>query len=307
VYKHAANINGVTFASRSLPTSDISNPDLIYSPTLDILWYPSAYPSQTGGGTFSTPIRIWTAASTRNNVNPDILVPYTNGQGTAAYDSVRDYLYVANVNGPTLQVYQSASLMTSASMPAASITLTITDGGVSGTPRAADLLYDPVNDRLFVSDQGTVVAAFDGFGAIAASVIASGALPANCTPTPATCAANREILTLTVPFGMAYAAASDVLWVAEGKNRRIDVIHNASSASGPNAHGQLVTGFSSGPTGMAFDSVRDLLFVYDPIQIWVIPSPESASGPVSNVNNRRQIFDASSALAGFGIAVDSVH
>ena len=38
--------------------------------------------------------------------------------GTAAYDSVHDLLYVANVNGPTIQVYSNAHLMTSASGPA---------------------------------------------------------------------------------------------------------------------------------------------------------------------------------------------
>lgn len=302
VYPHAAVLNGVVTATAVLPSSDASNPDVIFSGLYNVLWFPSAYPNPSvrrafsrasNLATLSTPIKIWNAPSTKNGMNPDVLVPYSNGQGTAAYDSVRDFLYVANVNGPTLQVYSSAHLMTSASVPAANVTLVITDAGVTGTPRAQELLYDSVNDRLFVSDQGTVVAAFDNFGSKA---LGGGSLPAD-----------REILGLNSPDGMAYSSANDILYVGELSRKQINVIHNASTANGPNGHGQVITSFSTGPTGMAYDNLRDLLFVYDPLVIWVIPAPGVASGNVNSIVNRRQFFDSTTELVGFGLAVDTAH
>jgi hypothetical protein len=299
VFVHAAVLNGVAFASAALPTSDASNPDVVFSPLFNVLWYPSAYPNQTIGPPMSTPIKIWNAPSTKNGANPDVQVPYANGQGTASYDATHDLLYVANVNGPTLQVFKNAHVMTAGSAPAANITLVITDKGVVGTPRAQELLYDPVNDRLFVSDEGTVVASFDGFGAAAQAAVTSSTNP--------TIPASRQILGLSSPDGMAYSPANDILFVGEINRRQINVIHSASTANGPNGHGQLITNFSTGPTGMAFDAVRDLLFVYDPLVIWVIPAPEVATGNVNNIVNRRQFFDSASELVGFGLAVDTTH
>src|ERR1700736_670251 len=293
VYKHASNINGVAVASATLPTSDVSNPDVIYNPAFDVLWYPSAYPNPSAGPPASTPIRIWDAASTKKGANPDQLVAYTNGEGTAAYDAVHDLLYVANINGSTIQVYSSAHLMTSASVPAANVTLTITDGGCGCSPRPQELLYDPVNDRLFVSDLGTVVAVFDSFGA---SALGGG-----------TRIANRQILGLNSPDGLAYSSGNDVLYVGEISRKQIDVIHNASTANGPNGHAQVINAFQTGPTGLAYDSLHDFLFVYDPLQIWVIPAPAVATGNVNSIVNRHQFFDSSTTLVGFGLAVDTTH
>lgn len=299
VYLHASVLNGLAFASATLPTSDPSNPDVIYSSLYNVLFYPSAYPNQTIGPPLSTPIKIWNAPSTKSGMNPDAQVPYSNGQGTAAYDATHDLLYVANVNGPMLQVYKNAHVLTAGSVPAANITIGITDSGVVGTPRAQELLYDPVNDRLFVSDEGTVVASFDSFGAAAQAAVTSSTNP--------TIPASRQILGLSSPDGMAYNPANDILFVGEVNRKQINVIHNASMANGPNGHGQLITNFGTGPTGMAYDGVRDLLFVYDPLVIWVIPAPAVASGNVNNIVNRRQFFDSASELVGFGIAVDTTH
>src|SRR5579864_2955330 len=86
VYTHASTANGFIPAAVVLPTSDISNPDVVFSPLYNVLWYPSAYPSQQGGGTFPTPIRIWNNPGAEGGMNPNALVAYTNGQGTATYD-----------------------------------------------------------------------------------------------------------------------------------------------------------------------------------------------------------------------------
>lgn len=299
VYRGASLLNGAATAIESLPTSDISNPDVIYSPVFDVLWYPSAYPNATLGPPVSTPIKLWTAASTKNNMNPDQQVPYSNGAGTATYDSVNDLLYVANVNGSTIQIYKNAHLLTGASLPSANITLIITDSGVSGTPRPQEMLLDPASGRLFVSDEGSVVAVFDNFAATALSAANSG--------TSISVPASREILGLSSPDGLAYSPSNDILFVGEISRRQIDVIHNASTFSGPQGHTQTITNFSTGPGGMAYDAVRDLLFIYDPIAINVLPNPETASGAFANIPNRRQFFDTLVPLSGFGIAVDTTH
>ncbi len=307
-YRGGSQLNGLANAAATLPTSDVSNPDVVYSPLYDVLWYPSAYPSQTFGGHQNTPIRIWTTASTKNNVNPDQSVPFQDGAGTATYDPANDLLYVANVDGPTIQVFRNAHLMTAASLPAANITLGITDGSVAGTPRPQEMLLDTTNGRLFVSDQGAVVAAFDNFQAQGAAAAASG--------TNINLPASREITGLNSPDGLAYSAANDVLFIGElsASFHRINVIHSASTFSGPSGHSQLITGFSGGsassggPAALQLDAVRDLLFVYDPGSgIDVIPAPEVASGNVGGIANRRLFFDSLVSLSGFGMAIDTTH
>jgi hypothetical protein len=166
------------------------------------------------------------------------------------------------------------------------------------------MLYDSTNDRLFVADLGAVVAVWDNFG-VRAEAIIGGANP--ILPD------DREMTALFFPQGMAYDAVNDVLYVSEhhlvnGQTiGRIDVVHGASTANGAVTHNQIINGFTSGPSGMAYDSVRDLLFVYDGSVIWVVPNPQNQSGNVGNVTNHREIGDASVNLSGFGIAVDTTH
>lgn len=305
IYQHASTANGFIAAAAVLPTSDISNPDVVFSPLYNVLWYPSAYPLPSPGPNVSTPVRVWNNPIGEGGQNPNALVHYINGQGTAAYDVTHDLLFVANYSGPTLQVYATAHSMTSSSVSAANITLTITDPNVVGTPRAFELLYDAVHDRLFVSDYGAVVAEFDSFGSQAQTAVTTSTNP--------TIVASRELSALFAPLGLAYDATNDVLYVSEhhvvqGQTiGRVDVIHNASTMSGPVAHNQIINGFTSGPTGMTYDGVRDLLFVYDGSVIWVVPNPENGSGNVANITNHREIGDASVTLAGFGITVDTTH
>src|SRR6202165_3055352 len=301
VYKGGSTNNGLVVPIASLPTSDGSQPDVVYSPTFDVLWFPSAYPLQTFSGPLPTPIRVWTATTTKNNVNPDQLVPFIDGAGAAVYDSVNDLLYVATIDGPTLAIYSSAHLMTSTSTPAAIITLVITDGSILG-PRPIEMVLDTATGRLFASDLGAVVATFDNFAATAAAAAASH--------TNVTVPANREIAGLNQPDGMAYSPANDILYIGEHNFRQIDVIHGASTFNGPAGHSQVITGFGSGPSGIAFDAARDLLFVYDPNNgagggIDVLPAPEVATGNVNNIPNKRAFFDNQVPLSGFGVAVDT--
>lgn len=296
VYKGASGINGFGTPFESLPTSDISRADVVYAPAADVLWYPSAYPLATPGPSQSTPILVWTTASMKNQMPPTAQTPYTNGEGTATYDVTHNCLYVANINGPTIQVFQNATAMGGASTPSASVTLTWSDPSVT-TPRPQEMLYDAVNDRLFVSGQGSTVAVFDAFGTFACA--ASGSVSRT---------ANRVMNGLNSPDGLAYSSSADKLFIAEDQNHDIVVVANASTASGPTGHTQTITNFSSND-GLAYDQVRDLLFVYDAgtNAIFVLPNATAVSGSHNSVANQRVIFDSTISLSGFGIAVDTTH
>ncbi|MBC5825905.1 MAG: hypothetical protein GIW99_12700 [Candidatus Eremiobacteraeota bacterium] len=301
-YRGASGINGAAAAFETLPTNDTTNPDVVYSSAFDTLWYPVAYAPPTFTGNQSTPINVWFAASTKNGKNPDAAVPFTNSGGAAAYDSTHDFLYVSQVNSSAVQIFASAHSLGMAgnTAPAGAVTLVISDPGASsGTqPRAQEMLYDAGADRLYASDDGTVVAVFDAFGTAAAAAAASH--------TTISLNATREISGLYQPDGLAYNPSSDTLFVAELIRKQIDVIKGASAANGPNTHTTTITGFSS-PGGLAYDGVRDILFVYDPINIDVLPNATAAAGALTGVPNRRVIFDSTIALSGFGIAVDTTH
>lgn len=284
VYKGASQLNGGAFAAATLPTSDNANPDVVYSPALDILWYPNQTTNQ---------VDVWCAASTDNGKAPNNMVPLASQEGTAAYDPNHNLLYVAQNTTNVVTVYKNASSMCSGVPAATTVALNIVDGTLPGTPRPQELLYDPVSDRLFASDAGAVVAEFDGFGA----AVVGGATAL---------AANREIGGLFSPDGLAYNAAQDTLWVVELNKKQVDVIKGASTVNGPDAHTRTITGFSS-PTGEAYDAVRDILFVYDQLDIFVFPNATTAAGSRDSVPNRRVIFDNSVALSGFGMAVDTTH
>ena len=149
-----------------------------------------------------------------------------------------------------------------------------------------------------------LVAVFDNFAATAASAAAS--------MTDMTVPASREISGLNQPDGMAYSPANDILFIGEHSFKQIDVVHRASTFSGPQGHSQVITGFGTGPTGLALDAPRDLLFSYHPNNgtgggVDVIPAPEVASGNVNAIPNKRNFFDNLVPLSGFGIAVDTTH
>jgi len=86
------------------------------------------------------------------------------------------------------------------------------------------------------------------------------------------------------------------------------VVGNASTASGPTGHTQTITGFSSND-GLAYDQVRDILFVYDAgtNAVFVLPNATAVSGPHGQVPNKRFILDSTVSLSGFGISVDTTH
>ena len=299
-YRNASALRGPAAPFLTLPTADTTNPDVVYSPLFDTLWYPVAYAPLTFMGDRSTPIDVWTAASTKDGRNPDAAVPFSNSAGAAAYDQTHDLLFVAQVNTNAVQIFASAHTLGSGgnTAPAGSITLIMTDPGIgsSGPPRAQEMFYDAVRDRLFVSDNGTIVAVFDAFGSTANSAAISR------TNVPLT--ASRQISGLFLSYGLAYNPTADILFVVEASQKQIDVIHAASSLNGPAGHTQTITGFNT-PSGLAYDAVRDILFVYDPINVVVLPTATTAAGTFAAVPNERSFFDVAAAISGFGIAVDT--
>jgi hypothetical protein len=299
VYKGASALNGLASSSSTYPTSDISNGDVIYNPVTDTLWYTTAYP---GGINSNQSIETWETASTMSGMNP-ILVPFSFGEGAQAYDPTHNLLFVATTAGPQVSVYTSPNTFTAASTASAVITMQIADGS-GPTPRPQEMYYDPATDRMFVSDQVSVIAVFDGFGSAAEAAVVGHTNP--------TIVASREMTGLSSPDGLAYSHSADVLFVGEQQqpNGFIDVIHNASSFSGPVGHTQEITGFSH-PGGLAFDdtsAAKGILFVYDTTPIYIIPTAITASGALNNIKGLHIIVDSSATQnTGFGISLDPTH
>jgi hypothetical protein len=300
VYKGASADSNATFATEVLPTNDITNPQIVYNPVSDTLWYPSAYSCQISCGNQGDPIETWYAASTKNGKAPDAIVPFQNGHGAAAFDPNHHLLFVANVFNPTVQVYTNPETMTVSATPAATVTMQIVDGGSGATPQPQEMYYDSVNDRMFVSDDVTTVAVFDNFGSTVSNDITMG------TTTP-TIAANRYIQGLQSPDGLAYSPKTDTLFVGDEHNKAVINVAGASILNGPVSHPPTITGFNL-PGDLAFDEVHGfILFVYDGSQIDVIPNALVANGSLGTLAGVKVIFDAQTQLSGFGMALDTTH
>jgi hypothetical protein len=295
-YKGASTANGGLLASVALPTNDTANPDVVYDPATDTLWYPN----QTVPNSTNNTIDLWTLASTRNNMLPTFVVgpnASTNTlEGAATWDPVHNLLFVAHNTSNTIDVYSSATTMNAASIPAGHVTLNITDATAPGTPRPQEMLYDAVRDILFVADNGTFVSKFPGFG-VAAFALSGGSTIVQA-PT-----SNISGLGLGNGAGLAYNTAQDILFVTEVSPPQIDIVKNASTLNAATTHAQTLTAFAQ-PKGLAYDAVRDILFVYD-AAIFVFPNATTASGNQLAWPNRRVIFDLSTAVSGFGIYVDT--
>lgn len=293
-YQGASALNGLATAKNIYPTQDNSWGDVIYNPVTDTLWYVTAV---LGGGGNHQFVDFWQPASTENNQNPNVKVPFTSGEGTMAYDPTHNLLYVASQAGPQIAVFTNPSGLTAASIPAAVITAQITDGS---SPRPQEMVYDAAHDTLYASDTQSAVACFDGFGTAAQNAVNTSTNP--------TIPADRYMTGLFSPDGLAYSAASDVLFVGEQQGNFLDVINGASTFSGGVTHAQEITGFSH-IGGLALDDTsRDILYVYDTVLIYSIPNANAASGPLSRIPDLHTIEDSSgSQNDGFGIYVDSTH
>ena len=218
-------------------------------------------------------------------------------------------LYVPINSSAAVEIYASASTLGTGgnTAPAASATLTINDPGIQypGPPRPQELYYDKTRDILFVSDFGTVVAVFDNFGA--------QALAAAMSHTNINLTANNEITGLVQTDGMAYNTSQDILFLVADQHGQLSVIQSASTTNGPAGHIQLVTGYSN-PKGLAYDDIRNILFVYDPGnpngqgQILSYPNATTLAGNQHSWAGRKGFVDSFvPSLSGFGIAVDETH
>lgn len=308
VYKNASGQNGFAAASAVLNTNSISDDDAVYAPDKDVLWVPLC----AAGGCPDTqlPVDVYSAASTLKSGGPTATsAPLPNINGAAAYDDNHDLLYVTVNNAPIVEIYASASTLGTGAntSPAANATLNIIDPGIQyqGSPRPQELYYDKARDILFASDFGTVVAAFDNFGAQAAAAAASH--------TNINLNSSTQITSLIQTDGMAYNSTQDILFVVSNQRGVMTIVSNASTTNGPDTHPQSVTGFAN-PKGLAYDDVRNILFVYDPGnpnqegQILSFPNATTLSGGQSAWKGRRGFVDGFvSSLSGFGISVDTTH
>ena len=301
-YRGASTANGGQFPAATLSTNDNARPDVDYDPATNTLWYPN----QTVPNSTNNSIDIWTAASTHATAAPATFVvagnpPATdNLEGAAVFDSAHNLLIVAHNTDNTVDVYSMATSMNASTIPAGHVTLTMTDPVLVGTPRPQEMLYDPIRDILFVADQGTVCAKFPGFGAAAAAL--SGG-------TTIAMAASTTITALSIgsSTGLAYNSALDLLWITEFTSPpQVTQVKTASTWNTSVSHLVSLTGFTQ-PSGLAYDTPRDILFVYDSGVVFVFPNGSTASGGQASWPNRRVIFDLTTTLSGFGLSVDTTH
>ncbi|MBV8172123.1 MAG: hypothetical protein JO219_09345 [Candidatus Eremiobacteraeota bacterium] len=294
-YRGASTVNGPAFPTVVVNTSDNANPDVVYDPVTDTLWYPN----QSVPNTTNNSIMIWTAATTQTGKLPTFTVTNANTnnlEGAALFDNVHNLLIVAHNNSNTVDVYANATAMTAASTPAGHVTLNMTDPTAPGTPRPQEMLYDGVRDILFVADNGTIVAKFPGFGA-AAAALGGGATIALSMGTAI------SGLGLGNGTGLAYNSGQDIIFITEISPPQINIIKTASTFNGATTHSQTLTNFTQ-PKGLAYDVGRDILFVYDS-DVFIFPNASTASGNQGAWPSRRVLFDANTALSGFGITVDT--
>jgi len=300
-YKGMSKASQLIFATATLKDNNNSRPDVVYDPVSDTLWYPEA-------NSASTHILMWTMASTKNGTNPDVVIPFPNGEGTAAFDPIHHLLFVAADTGPQVSVFANPETMTSSATPKAVITMNITDPNVpgGGPARPQEMLYDQGTDRLFVSDNGTVVAVFDGFGTFAAAASGNTAV-----------SANRYMTDFFSPDGLAYAPPpSDDLFIGEVPDTHnpntadIVVVTGASTFNGSVTHSQVVTGVAN-PGGMAYDNIRNILFAYDAPDILVFTDALKIAGSLGSLESNgtaHAVADGTAAgNTGFGLALDTTH
>ena len=308
IYKNASGANGFFSASSTLSAVTVSVNDVVYSPDKNVAWMPFCAGKPCPGT--SGPVNVYAGANALpTDAPPTSTVTLANINGAAAYDDNHDFLYVPVNNSAAVEIYQNASTLGTGgnTAPAASATLTITDPGIQypGPPRPQELYYDKARDLLFVSDFGTVVAVFDNFGAQAAAAVS--------THSNINLTANNEITGLVQTDGMAYNSSQDILFVVADQHGQLSVISSASTTNGAAGHIQLVTGFSL-PKGIAYDDIRNILFVYDPGnpfgegQILSYPNATTLAGAQHSWAGRKGFVDSFvSSLSGFGIAVDETH
>jgi hypothetical protein len=308
VYKNASGINGFAAATLALSAPTVSLNDVVYSPDKNVLWMPSCAGAPCPG--VSGPIDVYAQpTSLPNNSGPTSAVSLANIDGAAAYDDNHDFLYVLIHGSTAIQIYANASTLGTAgnTVPAGTATITMNDPQIqySPPPSPQEIYYDKATDRLFVSDFGTVVAKFDGFGAAAATAV-SGHTNVNLTAT-------TQIAGLVQTDGMAYNSAQDILFVVSDQHGQLTVISQASTVNGTAGHAQTVTGFAN-PKGLAYDDIRNILFVYDPGnplqegQVLSFPNATTLSGHQNSWRGRKGFVDSFvPSLSGFGIAIDETH
>ena len=149
--------------------------------------------------------------------------------------------------------------------------------GITPTrPRGTGLAYDPVHDRLFVSDGGNHrVLGFD----VAPNRLRSG-MPASVVlgqPDFTTRGSNSTLTGLYQPAALLYESKQHRLFVADGNNNRVLVFDARPDALTNGAEPTVVIGqpdfntfgagrsrsLIDGPDGLAYDYVNDRLFLSD--------------------------------------------
>jgi len=202
--------------------------------------------------------------------------------GGIAVDMPNDRLYVANLSGNSVLVFDNASAATGNVAPSRTIagpatTLSLTDG--------ASVFFDTTDNRLYVSS-GNSILVFDNAGAATGNVAPSRTLSGAAT-------------TLSGASGVHVDTARNKLYVASYSSDRILVFDNASAATGNIAPSRTIAGVNTTldtPVGIFVDTVTDRLYVANLFGNSVLVF-DNASARAGNIAPDRIIAGAATALA----------
>lgn len=159
-----------------------------------------------------------------------------------AVDMPRNQLYVANMGGNSILVFNNARTVTGGDAPSRTISNTTTP--ISPTA----LFIDPVNDRLYVTDTtGNAVLIYDNASTLSGS---------NVTPDRTL---SGGLTTLNAPTSVYVDTTRNLLYVANG-NSRVLVFSGADVASGNVAPVSAIP-ISSGSAGIFVNVMADRLYV----------------------------------------------
>jgi DNA-binding beta-propeller fold protein YncE len=197
-----------------------------------------------------------------------------------AVDMARNQVYIANTGDNSILVFNNARTVTGDIGPSRSISNTVTPIGATG------LFIDPVNDRLYVTSSGSVLA-YDDVSSLNGS---------NVTP-------DRELTggstTLSAPTGIFVDTTRNLLYVANG-NSQILVFDDASTVNGGSGAPVRTIPISSNTAGIFVDVMADRLYVASGNSILVFDSASTAnssstpnrtiSGGGSMLNQPRDLF-----------------
>ncbi len=238
---------------------------------------------------------LWTDSGSNNSSGSVNLQGFHNPSDVTV-DSVNHRLFVSDTGNKRVLVF---SLDTTDNIASTTALYALGSGISSFEPEY--LSYDPINQRLFVGDDGNqTVEVFN----VATSTISDSESPDNTL--------NYLTDNGAVPAGLAYDSVNQRLFVGDDGNQTVEVFNVATStisdSESPDNTLDYLADSGAAPIGLAYDSVNQRLFVGD-YNNETVYAFNVATSTISNSESPDNTLDylADSGAAPIGLAYDSVN